>query len=74
MVMNKRTNLHKQILRIMLTLALLISVNCAGITQISAKNLKNTQFNKIEILVGKTTTVKIKNPRVKVKWSVGNKK
>ena len=49
--MNKRTNLHKQILRIMLAFALIISVNCAGITQISARNLKNTKFNKIEILV-----------------------
>ena len=72
--MNKRKNLHKQILRIMLALALITSVNCVGITQIRAGNLKNTKFNKIEILVGKTATVKIKNPRAKVKWSVGNKK
>lgn len=74
MVMNKRTNLHKQILRIMFAFALIISVNCVGITQIRAEILKNTKFHKIEILVGKTVTVKIKNPRVKVKWNVGNKK
>lgn len=54
--------------------ALVISMSCMSTMNVSAAQKVKLNKKKVTIYVGKTTTLKLKNNKKKIKWSTSNKK
>lgn len=54
--------------------ALVISMSCMSAMNVSAAQKVKLNKKKVTIYVGKTTTLKLKNNKKKIKWSTSNKK